>query len=131
MTQYTNMITLLAAGSTTQAAPTLTSATAGVALPFQCDQVAILVRTTAGSATMTVIAHLWGYCEQTGFWYKVGQLNGGNAIAETTADGINYAELVVGLRCFDRLAIELGTLGGTATAVAVEGICVRCEPSSR
>lgn len=131
MTQYTNKITLLAAGTLTQAAPTLNTAAGGVALPFTCDQVAILVRTTAGSGTMTVIAHLWGYCEQTGFWYRVGTLNGGSAIAENTADGINYAELVVGLRCFDRLAIELGTLGGTATAVAVEGICVRCETSSR
>lgn len=130
MTQYTNKIILLAAGSTSQAAPTLNTATGGVALPFACDQVAILVRSTAGSGTMTAVIILWGYCEQTGFWHRVGQLNGGSAIAETTADAINYAELVVGLRCFDRLAIELGTLGGSGTAVAVEGICVRCNTAS-
>ncbi len=109
---------LTGGGSTTVAAPTLTSATAGVALPFLCDQALVLVRNVdnATSVTKTISPILWGYNAEAAEWFVIGALNAGVAIAETSADAINYAELVVGLRGFSRLYCQLAVSGAGVEA---------------
>lgn len=123
-------MTLAAAGATSVSAPTRDSATAGVAIPFHCDQALILVRSTAGSDTMTATVKVWGYQPEKARWYVVGTLNGGSAIAETETDEINYSELIVGLRGFTRLTVSQA-VSGTATATEVVAIPVRAETSTR
>lgn len=83
------------------------------------DDNQVIVYTTAGSGTMTAQVTIWGYLEATRGWSKVKALNAGAAIAETSADVINYAETVVGLRQFSRLYAELVAVAGTSTAVNV------------
>lgn len=118
----------LLTGATSSAAPSVTSATAGVAMPFSCDQCSILVHSTAGSGTMTATLRIWGFNPEVGRWYDLGALNSGSAIAEvSTADTIAYAESLVGLRAFNRLHCEITSLGGTATAVTVTAVCSRAE----
>jgi hypothetical protein len=122
--------TLITAGSSSVAAPTLTDATAGVSIGFCCDQAVILVRSLLGSGDITASPILWGYNPTAGAWFEIGALNSGNAIAETTTDAVNYAELIVGLRAFTRLHCELAT-GGTAPEFAIYAHCVAAEPVSR
>lgn len=119
-------------GSTSSAAPTLTSATAGVAKPDSADQVLLLIRNvdTVATQTKTITGTLWGFAPATLRWYVIGAVNGGVAIAETSADAINYAELVVGLRKFSRLYFQIGTLGGTGTEIEVYADCVPAQSVS-
>lgn len=122
------IITLLTA-ATASAAPSIADQTVGADIPFTCDQAVILVKSTAGSGTMTATLRLWAYQTEDDRWYDLGPLNGGSAIAEvSTADTISYAEGVAGLAAFDRLYCEItGALGGTLTAITVQAVCRRAE----
>lgn len=124
-------ITLLSAATATNSAPS--AATDGAAIPHLCDYATILLKSTAGSGTMTVTCKLWGYNTQQAAWYPLGThataaskglLNEANAIAETSADGIKHAEQVQGLRSFQRLYLEITAIGGTSTAITAVADCV-------
>lgn len=127
------VIQLLDDATATNSAPT--AATDGVALPPAWGDAIVLVRSTAGSGTMTATVKLWAYWEGSADgstdaigWYPLGTdataadkgiLNEGNALEETSADGIAHTERVVGLNAFRRLYAEVTAIGGTATAVSV------------
>jgi len=74
------------------------------------------IASTAGSATMTVTIRIWGYQGTLG-WAPLGYLNGGSAIAETSADSIQYAEPLELPGHFSRIYFEITAIGGTDTAV--------------
>lgn len=132
----TRAICLLAAGTTTNSAPT--DAAEGVPcyangdaqnptalwdaddsgaffLNEPPDHSYLLISSTAGSGTMTCTATLYGYLAATGKWYPI-KVNGGAAIAESGTDVIRYSERYEGLGAFDRLYLRV-TLAGTNTAV--------------
>lgn len=115
---------LLSAATATNSPPS--GATAGVdiasllgALGVFPEAFSFLVYSTAGSATMTVTVRIWGYDEDSGFWFPLGYLNGGSAIAELSTDIIRHAEPMDLAGHFDRLYAELTTIGGTSTAITV------------
>ncbi len=122
------LMTLLASGSTSGAVPT--AVTDGVALPYHCNEAAIMLRSTAGSGTMTATPVIWGWSVLNAAWFRIGTLNGGTALAEIAADQLSYTELIIGLRAFTRLACEL-TVSGTNTAVEVTAHPFRAELSTR
>ncbi len=124
------MITLLTAATAANGAPSLTSATAGTALPYHCDQATILIHSTAGSGTMTATVAIWAYFPEAARWYRVGVLNNATAIAETSADAVNYVEAVVGLRKATRLYAEVTAIAGTATAVTVAALGIPATTTS-
>ncbi len=74
------------------------------------------VRSTAGSATMTVTIRVWGY-QGALDWVPLGYLNGGSAIGETSTDSIQYAEPLSLPEHFTRIFFEVTAIGGTNTAV--------------
>lgn len=74
------------------------------------------ISSTAGSATMTVTIRVWGYQGALG-WAAIGYLNGGAAIAETSADSIQYVEPLDLPGHFSRIYFEITAIGGTDTAV--------------
>jgi hypothetical protein len=114
------LLTLLTAADAASGAPSsLTATTGGQALGVACDQVTILVHSTAGSGTMTVKVAVWAWYPEASRWYRCGLLNEGSAIAETGSDGINYCEAVVGLRGATHIFAEVTEIAGTATAVTV------------
>lgn len=123
---------ILATSVASQAAPTLTSLTAGKAINVEgvCDEAIVLVRSTAGSGTMTATVTIWGLHAELGVWFKVKALNGGSAIAETSSDAINYAETVSGLRRFSRLYAEI-TTAGTSPTVSVYADPIRAGAGTR
>jgi hypothetical protein len=123
-----NPLTLVSAATAANGAPSLTTApTAAQTLDYLSDQVTILVHSTAGSGTMTVTVAIWAYYPEAGRWYRLGLLNSGNAIEETSANAINYAEAVVGLRGATGLYAEITAIAGTSTAVTV---AARAVPAS-
>lgn len=77
----------------------------------------LMISSSAGSGVMTGTFTLWGYLAATGVWYPI-KVNGGAAIAELTTPGdtIRYSERFLDLGHYDRLALELAAVGGTATA---------------
>lgn len=98
------------------------------------DEGLLSVRSTAGSATMTVTIRLWGYVEfflggsSIAYWVPLGTgatdavrgvINQGVAIGEqaSLADALRHSEIVTGLSAFSRLAAEVVAIGGTSTAV--------------
>lgn len=100
----------------------------------ESDSAVILVRSTAGSGTMTVTLRLWGWSDLTGVWHPIGTsttdasrglLNQATAIGEGPgpADTLRHAELVQGLSAFQRLYCEVTAIGGTSTAVSVLAVC--------
>lgn len=114
-------------GATSSSAPTLSDSAAGVAMPHTTNEALILVRNVdaATGTTKTATVTLWGFSPITERWYVIGTLNDGSAIAETSSDAINYAELVTGLRRFSRLYAHLSAaLGGTGTEVEIYADCV-------
>lgn len=117
-------------GATSSGVPTLGDETVGVAVPHCTDQATILVRSVAGSGTMTANLRLWGYSTATDNWYSLGLLNSGSDIPEVDSNLIAYAEVVVGLRKFSRLYCEIETLGGTGTEVEVYADCTPASPVS-
>lgn len=125
------VMTLLAAGSTSSAAPSsMTDATLGANIPFLADQVTILLRSTAGSGVMTASIRLWGYCVVVNRWYNLGLLNSSTDIAEAHTDLLSYVETVGGLRRFIRLYAEIESLGGTAPAIEILGFPIRALTAS-
>lgn len=76
------------------------------------------VRSTAGSGTMDVTIRVWGYQGALG-WAPLGYLNGGSAIAETSANSIQYAEPLALPAHFTRIFFEVTAINGTSTAVTV------------
>lgn len=87
----------------------------------------ILVKSTAGSGTMTVTLRVWCYSPVTSAWHPLGSsstvanrgvLNAQSAIAEDGADNLVHAEPVTGLGAFTRIYLEITAIGGTATAVS-------------
>ncbi len=125
-------VTTLGGGATTVAAPTLTDGTLGKAINELgiADQVLALVQSNAGSGVMTATVTLWGWHVERASWFKIGVLNAGAAIAETTSDAINYAELVAGLRRFSRLYAQLAS-AGTAQEFGIYVDPVRATTGTR
>jgi hypothetical protein len=128
-------IQLLNAATATNSAPS--GATAGVAKMQrtenspcgigEAESAMIIVRSTAGSGTMTCTLKLWCYSPISGTWHPLGThatpatkgiINAGAAIGETGADTIAHAELVQGLGGFTRFYLEITAIGGTATAIS-------------
>ncbi len=120
-------------GSTASAYPTsLTNEAIGKKVPFPCDEAVYLIRSVAGSGTMTATVRLWGYFQALGRWYVLGTgsaqgvLNGGVAIGEisTSTNQIAQAEGMAGLRYCSSLYAEIvGALGGTATEIELHAVC--------
>ncbi len=121
---------ILEGRTTTNNAPS--GGSAGEAIPTALgplpSSAIVIVRSTAGSATMTTTVKLWGYSTIATQWFPLGVgadalkgvLNAGAAIGETGADLIQHAEIVSGLFTFDRLYAEITAIGGTSTAINVE-----------
>lgn len=93
------------------------------------DNCAVRIKSTAGSATMTVsYARAWGYSLSGANWTPLGTgadatkgyLNGGTALGEVSADSIVHEEVLYFPHLIDGIYIELGVFGGTSTAVNVE-----------
>ena len=103
----------------------LASAAIGPPWPTTCT---LLVRSTAGSGTMTVTIRLWGYAEDAAVWLPLGvgldatkgTINAGAAIGETGSDVIRHCEPIANVFHFSRLYAEVTAIGGTSTAVTVE-----------
>lgn len=123
------IVQLLNGATATNGAPS--AATDGVALPPRWGDAVFLVRSTAGSGTMTVTIRLWVYYEgsanadATG-WYPLGPsstagqrglVNLETAIDESSADAIAHCERILALNAFARLYAEITAIGGTATAI--------------
>lgn len=86
------------------------------------DKIRVGVKSTAGSGTMTVTLRVW--LRAGGVWYRAKDLNASSAapgtavaIAETSADAIQYSEEVSGVSGADRIALEIVAIAGTSTAV--------------
>lgn len=86
------------------------------------DRIRVGVKSTAGSVTMTVTLRVWGYA--AGVWFGIKDLNASSAapstavaIAETSADAIQYSEEVSGISGCSRIYLEIVAIGGTNTAV--------------
>ncbi len=73
-------------------------------------------RVTAGQ-TLVGTFTLWGYLAAADAWFEI-PVNGGSVItpddiAETSTDQINYQQQFTNLGHFDRIALELASIGGT------------------
>lgn len=86
------------------------------------DKIRVGINSTAGSGTMTATLRVWG--RAGAIWFRLKDLNASSAtpstaaaIAETSADAIQYSEEVSGVSGCDRLYLELVAIAGTATAV--------------
>lgn len=93
--------------------------TYGMMRPTYADEALVLVSSEAGSGTMTATVTIWGWSLVTSTWYRIGTLNGGEAIEETSVSNtIAHAELLVGIGQFAGFAAEL-SVAGTGTEVEV------------
>jgi len=59
---------------------------------------------------------LWGYLAAVDAWFEI-PLNGGTALtptalAETSSDQINFQQQIMNLGHYDRVALELASIGG-------------------
>lgn len=86
------------------------------------DKIRVGVASTAGSAVMTVTLRLWGRAGAV--WFRLKDLAASSAapatavaIAETSADAIQYSEEVSGIAGCERLYLEIVAIAGTNTAV--------------
>ena len=125
-------IELLASATAANSPPSGSSAGLAVSdivalFNYAPDDVTLLLFSTAGSATMTVTARLWGYHPiGAGYWCPLGtgadadkgKINAGAAIGETGADTIRHSEVIslVGI-AGTRIYLEITNIGGTSTAV--------------
>lgn len=126
---------LLEGATATNSPPS--GASAGIALTaldaffsgnYAPPRCAVVVRSTAGSATMTVTVRLWGYYANavwvpfgTGADTTKGTLNEGAAIGEgSVADTLTHTEILLFPALFDRVYAEVTAIGGTSTAVNVD-----------
>jgi hypothetical protein len=87
------------------------------------DRVRVGVKHTAGTGTMTVTLRVWGRAGE--IWFRLKDLNASSAaphtavaIPETSADAIQYSEVVEGVSGCDRMYLEILVIAGTNTAVA-------------
>jgi hypothetical protein len=125
-------IELLASATATNSVPSGTSAGLSVQDDIKPafggvvpDLMTLSLVSTAGSATMTVTARMWGFLAAAAVWVPVGTgpdatkgvINGGVAIGETGADLIRHSETVAYLGHFQRVYLEITAIGGTSTAV--------------
>jgi hypothetical protein len=121
------VIELLASAIATNGIPTTTAGIgtellrplSGKPVP---DTIRVGVVSTAGSGTMAVTLRLWG--RAGGLWFRLKDLNASSAapgtavaIAETSADAIQYSEEVSGIAGCDRLYLEIIAIAGSSTAV--------------
>lgn len=122
-----------AGGAASSAAPTITSATAGVPAPHLCDEALFLLANvdTATGTTKTATGTLWGFSPVTALWAPIGAINGGGTIAEVASDRLSYCEIIRGLRRFSRFYFQIGALGGAGTEVAVYLDCTPADTSTR
>lgn len=131
------MLQLLTAATATNGVPS--GATAGFSLKgrtpgkpqantwYHRNSGEVVVKSTAGSGTMTVTLRLWGYNAQSAAWHPLGSdateanrgvLNAKSAIDEDGADVLTHAEPVTGLAGFIRIYLEITAIGGTLTAIS-------------
>ena len=120
---------LLASATATNSAPS--GATAGVAMKSLAvkgvlqQTASIIIASTAGSGTMTAGFRIWGYLAAPAVWVPLGtgtatakgQINAGVAIEEDEANTLRHAEPISNIFTFDRLYLEIESIGGTNTAV--------------
>ncbi len=126
-------VELLASATATNGIPTSTAgiAMSALALSGQVpDKIRVAVNSTAGSGTMTVTLRLW--LRAGGIWFRARDLNASSAaphtavaIPETSADAIQYSEVVDGLSGAERIYLEVVAIAGTATAVTGYAIVPR------
>lgn len=83
------------------------------------DNLLVVVKSTAGSATMVAKVRIWGYVVGASAWVPLLYLNAGADIAEASADSLRHSEIVRGVRECARIFAEVVSIGGTATAVEV------------
>ncbi len=125
-------IELMASATATSAIPSATSdglsmedfrSALGGTIP---DIVTLLLKSTAGSGTMTVTAKLWlmlGTAATdwvpagTGGDTTKGTLNAGAAIGESDTDRLYHTEPIFGLHQAQRAYLQITNIGGTSTAV--------------
>lgn len=121
-----NSIQLLTAATATNGVPTASSDGLELnSLKFPEDAL-LTLRSTAGSGTMTVNVRLWGYEADSAKWFPLGvgadstkgTIDSGTDIAETSANQISHAEIISGLRHFDRIYAEITAITGTSTAIS-------------
>lgn len=131
------MLKLLTAATATNSPPT--TATQGFSLKgrtpgqtqahtwYHRDSGVIIVRSTAGTGTMTVTLRVWGYNPHSASWHPLGSssteslrgvLNAQSAIDEDGSDILTHAEPVTGLAAFSRIYLEITVISGTNTAVS-------------
>lgn len=125
---YSRNFALLASGTTASAAPaTLTDESLGAAIPGggAVDEVHVLVQSTAGSGTMTATLKLWGFNPELGRWFDLGSLNGSSPIEESKSDVLSWSQVVQGMSAYSRLYVQIVALGGTNTAIKVDGIAIQ------
>lgn len=79
---------------------------------------------------MDVTVQIYGYFKEADTWCSLKVLNGGEAIAETSANAIAYAEAIVGLRGVTALAARVTAINGTSTAVTVRALCIPASTQS-
>lgn len=82
--------------------------------------------TVDASETLVGTFTLWGWLESAQDWFPV-KVNGGSALAESTADKICYTEVFDYLSAFDRIAISLASIGGTGATFSAW--LVTCQES--
>lgn len=87
----------------------------------------LLIKSTAGSGTMTATFRVWAYSPLTAAWHVLGSnsteasrgvLNTASAVDEDGADNLHHAEPVTGLAAFTRVYLEVTAISGTDTAVS-------------
>jgi hypothetical protein len=131
--------TTLTGAGTSAANSAPSAATDGVALPHMTDRALLFLTSILGSGTMAVTGKLWGYSNALAKWFPLGTnataankglINGGNAMGETSSDGIRHCEEITSLRKIDRVYLELSSFGGTGTEIAAYLDCVRASAGS-
>jgi hypothetical protein len=134
-TDIKRSIVLMAASTANVAAPTLatdgvpTQSTKNQKLMEGVDVGAFYYGRDAGQSTLMIKGRvtaaqtlvgtftLWGYLTEADAWFEI-PVNGGTAVtptamAETTADQINFQQRFENLGHYDRIALELAAIGGT------------------
>ena len=124
---------LLTAATAANGAPSLITdgfalrpASSSSTIDIAGDRGLLLLKSTAGSSTMSVTIRLWGYSAISASWLPLGVggastkgiINGGNACGETGTDAIAHAEVIGGLENLQRIYAEITNIGGTSTAIS-------------
>lgn len=96
---------------------------------YMPEEVTLIVRSTAGSDTMTATCRLWAYQPGAADWFPIGPgtaalkgtINQQAAIEETAADELRHQEVLDMAQILgSRLYLEVVSIGGTSTAVMAE-----------